>query len=32
LEIHDLGIEPLEGLLRPLLEPMDQEDADAVHA
>jgi hypothetical protein len=32
LEIHDLGIEPLEGLLRPLLEPIDQEDADAVHA
>ena len=30
LEIHDLGIAPLDDLLTPLLEPSDLEDADAV--
>ena len=30
LEIHDLGIAPLDDLLTPLLEPSDREDADAV--
>jgi hypothetical protein len=32
LEIHDLGIEPLDELLTPLIEFDPQEDADAVHA
>jgi hypothetical protein len=32
LEIHDLGIEPLDALLTPLIESESQEDADAVHA
>jgi hypothetical protein len=36
LEVHDLGIEPLDALLTPLIEqtqgPMDGDDADAVHA
>jgi len=30
IEIHDLGIAPLDDLLTPLLEPSDREDADAV--
>jgi len=32
LEIHDLGIEPLDALLTPLIEETKEEDADAVHA
>jgi hypothetical protein len=36
LEIHDLGIEPLDALLTPLIEradePTDEGNADAVHA
>jgi Protein of unknown function (DUF1638) len=32
IEIHDLGIEPLDALLTPLLDPNTEEDADAVHA
>jgi hypothetical protein len=32
LEIHDLGIEPLDELLTPLIEEPTEEDADAVHA
>jgi hypothetical protein len=36
LEIHDLGIEPLDELLTPLIEettePRDEGSADAVHA
>ena len=36
LEIHDLGIEPLDALLTPLIEQRDEpggeQDADAVHA
>ena len=36
LEIHDLGIEPLDALLTPLIEqrnePGSEQDADAVHA
>jgi hypothetical protein len=32
LEIHDLGIEPLDALLTPLIEQREEENADAVHA
>jgi hypothetical protein len=32
IEIHDLGIEPLDELLTPLMEPGTQEEADALHA